>query len=47
MKYAMEEIVKNGQVFLPYRLPEISDEQIIDQSRKHYEWSNQRRSILN
>lgn len=41
----MEEVVKNGQVFLPYRPSGFAQDKMIELSAQHYEWSNQRRSI--
>jgi len=41
----MDEIVKNGQVFLPYRLPINSEQKLIEISRQHFKWSDRRRSV--
>lgn len=41
----MKEIVKNGQVFLPYQVPVYSEEKLIEVSLQHYQWSDQRRSV--
>jgi len=41
----MEEIVKNGQVFIPFRQPKIETEEMIPLTENHFLWSDQRRSI--
>jgi iodotyrosine deiodinase len=41
----MEEIIKNGQVFIPFRQNKLESEEMVYQSSNHFQWSDQRRSV--